>query len=255
MWTKEYFFERFLPFGLRTSLYLFNLFAKGLNWILINAQWQALHYLDDFFTVLESDLQAEAYEKYFSSMCASLGLKINEAKNSRGTQMEFLGIEIDLLAMEARLPKQKLLRAQTWVKQTLQKQQVSREDLCSLLGFLLFAAKIVVPGRVFLRRLFNALSKYKKIYHLDAEMTADLEWWDTFLPQWNRVKILKQIECHRQINLWTDASSFFGIGGYYLEDSESILLTTQAFSVRLHTKHRKRHIIVSILAEKSQGLG
>lgn len=31
MWEEEYFFERFLPFGLRTSPYLFDLFAKGLN--------------------------------------------------------------------------------------------------------------------------------------------------------------------------------------------------------------------------------
>ena len=40
--------ERFLPFGLRTSPFLFDIFAKGLNWMMIN--------------------------------CSDLGLKINDKK-------------------------------------------------------------------------------------------------------------------------------------------------------------------------------
>lgn len=142
--------------------------------MLINAQWRALHYLDNFFTVLESDSQADAYEKYFATLCATLGLKINEDKNIRGTLVEFLGIEIDSLAMEARLPKNKLLRARTWVKQTLQEKQISRNELRLLLRFLSFAAKVMVSGRIFLRRLFNVLTKYQKIYHLNVDMRADL---------------------------------------------------------------------------------
>lgn len=244
MWEDKYFFERFLPFGLRTSPYLFDLFAKGLNWMLINAQWRALHYLDDFFTVIESDALADVYEKYFAELCATLGFKINEEKNIRGTLVEFLGIEIDSVAMEARLPQNKLLKAKTWVKQTLQGTQISRNELRSLLGFLSFAAKVVVPGRIFLRRLFNALAKHQRVYHLNAEMRADLVWWDRFLPQWNGVRMLQRIETRCKIDLWTDASGSFGMGGYYLHCGESTPPATQAFSVRLHTRLRKRHITV-----------
>lgn len=244
MWEDKYFFERFLPFGLRTSPYLFDLFAKGLNWMLINAEWRTLHYLDDFFTVLESDLLADAYEKHFATLCTALGLKVNEEKNVRGTLVEFLGIEIDSLAMEARLPESKLQRARTWVKQTLQNKQISRDELRSLLGFLSFAAKVVVPGRTFLRRLFNALSKYQKVYHLSADMRADLAWWDKFLPQWNGIKMLQRIETRRRIDLWTDASGLFGMGGYYLNENELVPPTAQAFSIRLHTRLRNKHITV-----------
>lgn len=243
-WKNVYFVERFLPFGLRTSPYLFDLFAKGLNWILITAGWQTLHYLDDFFAVLDSVLSADAYESFFSSICAKLGFKINGKKSVRGTCVEFLGIEIDTIAMEARLPEEKLLKAKTWVRKTLQENQISRDDLRSLLGFLSFAAKVVIPGRVFLRRLFNALSKYQRIYCLNAEMKADLIWWDKFFPQWNGVRILRSVESRRRINLWTDASGSFGIGGYYLNESESVPSTQQAFSIRLHTRLRMRHITV-----------
>lgn len=110
-WENKYFMNRFLPFGLRTSLYIFDLFAKELNWMLVNAGWQTLPYLDDFFTVLESELLAKEYKEFFAALCAMLGLKIKESKNARGTLTDFLGIEIDTLAMEACLPEKKLSKA------------------------------------------------------------------------------------------------------------------------------------------------
>lgn len=57
--------------------------------------------------------------------------------------------------------------------------------------------------------------------------------------------MIKDIQSRRIVNLWTDASSLFDIGGYFLEEGEFIPSTTQAFSVRLHTKLRKRHIMVN----------
>lgn len=109
-WGEKCFYERFLSFGLRTSPYLFDLFAKRLNWILIKAQWRALHYLDNFFAVLDSNTLADAYKKKFAEWCKTLGLKINKGKNVRVTQIEFLDIEIDSIAMEACLPEIKLLK-------------------------------------------------------------------------------------------------------------------------------------------------
>ena len=173
-WEGVYFVERFLSFGLRTLPYLFDLFAKGLNWILLKAEWEALHYLDNFLSVVEDNAQADRYEKCFSALCQKLGFNINKSKTIRGTRAKFLGIEIDTLAMEARLPVDKLTKAKAWVETVLQQTQISRDEQHSLLGFLSFAAKVVVPGRIFLRRLFNALSTYHRVYHLNASMKADL---------------------------------------------------------------------------------
>lgn len=47
-----YHMETFLLFGLRIAPFIFDLFAKGLNWILMNAGWMAIHYLDHFLAVL-----------------------------------------------------------------------------------------------------------------------------------------------------------------------------------------------------------
>ena len=48
-WMGIFWFERFLSFGLRTSAFLFDLFAKALNWIILQKFQDIIHYLADFF--------------------------------------------------------------------------------------------------------------------------------------------------------------------------------------------------------------
>ena len=92
--------ERFLPFGLRTSPFLFDIFAKCLNWMMIN--------------------------------CSDLGLKINDKKNRQCTVVEFLGIELDTHLMQARLPAEKLQKANDLVQTTLNKSTITRNKLDTL---------------------------------------------------------------------------------------------------------------------------
>ena len=53
-WGDMYWMDCFLPFGLRISSFIFDLFAKGLHFLLeagpvIYQSFSILHYLDDFF--------------------------------------------------------------------------------------------------------------------------------------------------------------------------------------------------------------
>ena len=58
---------------------------------------------------------------------------------------------------------------------------IAYDDLQSLTGFLSFAAKVVRPGRAFLRRLFDALTNCRRHIRIFPETKADLEWWNYFL--------------------------------------------------------------------------
>lgn len=78
---------------------------------------------------------------------------VNHTKSVLGTTAEFLGVELDSDLMQARLPRDKLLRAKNTVSDLLTKATVPYRVLESAVGFLSFAAKVVVPGRAFLRRL------------------------------------------------------------------------------------------------------
>lgn len=241
-----YWFQRFLPFGLRTSPFIFDLFAKGIHWILINGGWEnTLHYLDDFSAILPSHTKAQAHEDFFLHLCLVLGVHIKDEKSLRATIAEFLGIELDSIKMEARLPPAKLKKAEEGNKKALAQRKITRENLQSLLGFLSFAANVVVPGRAFLRRLFTTFREFKRIYHIDVDMRADLhEWWAAFLPQWNGIQVLRRLESRKVIQLWTDASSLYGIGGFILMEDQKIPPISQAFSQKFSTRLRNKHITV-----------
>ena len=92
---------------------------------------------------------------------------------------------------------------------------MSKDELRSLLGFLSFTAKVVKPGRAFLRRLFTALGEDTGRIRIAGDMRLDLLWWRYFLPRWNGVQILRSLNTREEIRLWTDASGTWGMGGYY----------------------------------------
>ena len=175
----RYWMERYLPFGLRTAPFLFDLFAKALNWILIAVLWWAtiLHYLDDFFAILPPHANADAYAHQFDQVCSDLGLTINYFKDIMSTTADFLGIEFNSILIQARLPPDKLTRARNTVKDLLHKASISHHDLESTVEFLSFAVKIVIPGRAFLRRLFNSLRTPTPWHRITPAMKADLHWW------------------------------------------------------------------------------
>jgi hypothetical protein len=248
-WEDMWWYDKFLPFGLRTSPFIFDLFSSGLNWILQNELgWSGvLHYLDDFLAVLAPHLDATRYADDFDSLCDDLGLTVKHKKSYSGTCTDFLGLEIDTAAMEARLPSAKHAKALLLVRTYLRRRSITLLELQSLIGFLSFAAKVVPLGRPFLRRLYNALSCYSTSPHqhrpVTPQMKEDLRWWLAFLPQWSGVSIIRPTR--EEVFIWTDAAGKKGIGGYLLEAMDNPLTSLRpehAFSARIPRHFRKKHI-------------
>ncbi len=68
------------------------------------------------------------------------------------------------------------------------KRKVSLKELQSLIGLLNFACSVVVPGRVFLRRLINLTIGIRKPHYfirLTCEVRKDLKIWKIFLDSFN----------------------------------------------------------------------
>lgn len=118
-WNNKTWIDQFLPFGLRTSLFLFDLFAKGIHWIIAAMlSWGLIfHYLDDFFAVFGEWHQAQLFGKEFDNVCADLGVGVNDGKKQLGCVVDFLGLEFDTL----RLPEDKLKKAIERVARVLER--------------------------------------------------------------------------------------------------------------------------------------
>jgi len=160
-WKGTYNAESFLPFGLRTAPYLFNLFTEVFHWVLeeelqaLGLRVRIIHYLDDFLMVLPPQASTAQYTTVFTNLCLEVGLSIKESKNDEGTVASFAAVEFDTSTIVIRLPAKKLLKGQSMTQRTAEKKSVSLLELQKITGHLNFVATVVLLGRTFLRRLYN----------------------------------------------------------------------------------------------------
>ena len=231
-WNGKLYIDLFLPFGLRTAPFIFNLFSEGLHWI---SNWvfgrDLVHYLDDFLFVNDPD------PEFFGTLTSYLGFTENVKKRKDGWVVDFTGIELDSDRMEARLPKDKHNRAIMGVQKLLTSGSVTHRTLENLLGFLSFCAKVIPLGRPFLRNLFNLLKRLSHLHShaircLSTAAKRDLLWWMTLLPHWSGILMINPTRS--QIIIHTDASGVKGIGGWWDKH--------HAFSTRLAKRHRTKLI-------------
>jgi hypothetical protein len=233
-WEGRWYVDLYLPFGLRTAPFIFNLFAEALHWIMEDSHdWILHHYLDDFIAFFPPDTDLTLAANQFETTCNQLGFQIANDKNAEGTVVDYLGIIIDSDRMEARLPPNKKDRVLQEVTNLLQKGMVSRADLQSILGFLTFCTRVFPLGRPFLRHLFNMLNSGKTYQRLTLTARRDLQWWKALLPVWSGVSAIAPARRHTTIA--TDASGKKGIGGVWFA-------TMEMFSTRMPRRHRTKHI-------------
>ena len=220
-WEGRYFVDTRLPFGSRSSPFIFTQFADLLHWILHNVYYIAfiLHYLDDYFLCAGSREACAQDMSRMQGACAFLGVPLAAGKTAGPTQqLTYLGIEIDAAAQVVRLPQVKLAALLVLLAAWRGRKKCTKRELLSLIGSLSFAAKVVQPGRIFLRRLIELSTSVRSLHHfvtINAEAQADIAWWADFVVSWNGVSVIQQAPVpSTALHLFTDAS-LVGIGGLY----------------------------------------
>ena len=223
-WQGTYYFDTCLPFGLRSAPYLFNQYAEALQWMLHHNHGLShiLHYLDDFFIARPPEsTQCATNLHQFMQVCDSLGIPVAMDKvEGPATTLTFLGLELDSVHQQIRLPPEKLEEILTELHDWSSRSKATKRALLSLIGKLSFAARAVPAGRLFLRRLITLSTTVHKLHHrirLGRQARADLAWWVDFLPTWNGSAhfIDPSSVPANGINLYTDASGTLGCGAYF----------------------------------------
>ena len=223
-WRNQFYIDLALPFGLRSAPHIFNSLAEIVEWILVHNYQipDLLHYLDDFITAGPPDSSQCALNlRTALRVCESLGLPLHPGKCiGPSPVMTVLGIELDSVAQVARLPDDKLLALRDLVHSWLPRKWCTRRDLESLIGHLHHAAKVVWPGRTFLRRMIDLLCCFRTKDHpirLNREFHLDLQWWVHLLDQWHGVSfwLFPGLAPAADIEVASDAAGSFGFGAYF----------------------------------------
>ena len=208
-----------LPFGLRSAPKLFNNMADLLAWILLNQGVSYLiHYLDDFLTIGPPRSPECGHNlEILTQACRVLGVPLAAEKVAGpSASLEFLGILLDTTRMEARLPDDKLARVHQAIGEWLGRKSATKREILSLVGLLQHAAKVVRPGRTFVRRMYSVAARVQQLDHFTREFQSDLHWWHTFLQDWNGVSFLhSQRLAPPSATLQTDASGTWGCGAVF----------------------------------------
>ncbi len=218
-WEGKTFIDHALPFGLRSAPKIFNAVADGLTWALLYSGVDpVLHYLDDFFFC--SAAHSPACKDNLAMAVATsdhLGLPVAPHKvEGPTTTLTFLGIEIDSTKRELRLPQAKLARTENLLQSWEGRRTATKHELQCLIGHLNHAAKVVRPGRTFLRELIRTMSIPKHSYHkvrLNLLCRADIAWWALFISQWNGVSLFPT-SLPRGPSVVSDASGTWGCGAF-----------------------------------------
>ena len=233
-WLGKYFYERVLPFGLRSSCRLWELYASALHHLFEKvmsvdgdpqrAHRVVIHYVDDFLFVVRDLESARALLPVAKGVCNMLGLPMCDDKEEGPTQcLTFLGIELDTLQLQARLPVPKLQELKRLCSEWGAKSSATLREVQSLHGSLRFACAVVRPGRFQLGRIVAFMSglmsfnpgRYAR-HKIPQTVRDEVKWWSTFLESFNGVSILYELEWTETacIELFTDACET-GFGGIF----------------------------------------
>lgn len=178
------------------------------------------HILDDFLFVGPSNYDRCLLDlNKFLNMAKDIGIPIKQEKTVLPcTTLNFVGIEIDSILMEKRLPSDKLIKISGLLEEFKTRRKVTLVELQSLIGLLNFACSVVTPGRTFIRRLIDLTVGLKHPSHkrrLNKEARADLHAWSSFIQHFNgKSMFLPDVWLNStSLHLFTDASNS-GYGGY-----------------------------------------
>lgn len=188
---EKWFVDRRLCFGLRCGPYYLYLLSEFIaNTMVRFHNMRIVNYLDDFLVTDSSfDLCQESQNKVITFL-RFLGLHISWAKVTPPSQItNYLGVTIDSVKMELRLPPEKLDKLNAALEQFSGKKSATKKQIEKLAGILSHCATVVRGGRTFCRRVYDACklaaSNKSKCVRLSVLVRDDIKWWQKFAAIFN----------------------------------------------------------------------
>ena len=212
-----------LPMGCSSSCSIFEQFSTALEWVAKHklGATEIVHVIDDFLFLAPSHTKCALDMNAFIALCRKLGVPLApDTTMGPSTCIPFLGITLDTVQMEARLPENMLQKARELLCNFLGRNKVTLRKLQSLIGVLNFACSVVVPGRAFLRRLIDLTVGVSRPYHyirLTRQVKLDMQIWQEFLVDFNGKAFFidERFVSGDYLELYTDASGGIGYGAVF----------------------------------------
>ena len=261
LWRGLIFFFIGLAFGLRHSGLQGQKLTDALAWIhrrlgletAKEKQFNVVNYSDDLGGCETELARAEESFTKLKILMDDLGLEESSKKaESPSQELVYLGVMFDTVAMEMRVPPDKLAEIKSEIRQWSRKSTITKRNLQSLLGKLFWVSRVVRLARVFMGRLLQMLRDMATTgdnvkVKLSDEARKDLKWWDSFLDHFNGVQMIIEEDLFplelsqlldRPFDVYAGDATPMGGGGFYGKQYWSRMLPRelQDPSIPIHLK-------------------
>ena len=167
-WEGKFYVDNCLPFDLRSAPLIFSAIADALAWIMRGRGASFTeHYIDDFITLgRPSSEECKVNQRLILETCEVMGAPIEDEKSEGpSTSLVFLGIELNSVTIEMRLPADKPQHLKEVLILWRRKKAGRKRDILLLIGSLPNVCKVVEPGCAFLRRIIELTKQAKEPSH------------------------------------------------------------------------------------------
>ncbi|KAJ1043663.1 hypothetical protein NDA10_000865 [Ustilago hordei] len=204
--------ENALTFGGSSSLFLFNLVAEFLHWVVASClpnTWPVNHYLDNTFGAVPAEAAHLALLPVHALALAStaLGLRLSVKKTFANlTCLEVLGIDIDSAAQTVGITLERQAHILSQCHHLLSHSTADLLDMQHIAGLLQFVSQVFLCGKAFLHCLYSCTRRQHSAgrWRIPRPALAELAWWVTMLESWSGMSVLSPsplVVAH----VWTDA--------------------------------------------------
>ena len=209
------YFDKMVPMGVRSGPYIAQRVSSAITWIVEQAGYFLLNYVDDFVGAEEVRQAWEAFE-FLTKLLRDLRIQTSPEKIvPPTTRLEFLGTTFDSQTMTMEVPPAKMTEILEELAKWDTLTEVTRTDIESLIGKLQFAARCVRAGRIFLARLLNWLKATDRTStcQIPVEARKDLQWWKEFMGKYNGRSIMWLHSNPEADKLMATDANLTGFGG------------------------------------------
>ena len=189
------------------------------------------NHIDDVICVHQRHNAHQEFDALYS-LFEFLGLPINPKKVvPPSTALTCMGINVDVVSGIISIPQDKCLQILDTCPLFIEKKHITRRQLQSLLGKLLYLHRCVPASRSFVNRLLNTLRTSPHRVIITEEMKKDLSWFIQILVRFNG-KVLFPGK-RQEIDVYVDAS-LSGLGAYWNNNVYAVsrpISSTAGFSI------------------------
>ena len=220
----SFYIDAFLPMGCSVSCRIFQEFSEAIAFLarMYTGVPYLLNYLDDHISLAVNHSAGLSQHEATRVLWRYLGVPWAEEKDEEAARcVSGLGIEIDIVKRELRLPQDKIEKGIKAISKILARPTTSFKSIQKLHGYLNYCASIIPTGKAFLKPLSHLLrGSQKGVVTVPSDILEDLCVWGEFLKCFNGKAMMYSSVWERDgaVCLETDSSGSWGCGAMFLQE-------------------------------------